>query len=487
MSPKLGSLSPFCLSRRFFVFATVFAVVVTLGSAVGLGVFDARPAIGADAARPGDYLDVIDADSELVIGVVSDDEQVLHLADIAAESFALNLVGAPAATESVTFDLSGPVSYSRIENTAPYAAFGNRGGDFFGTEIVVGSYTMTVEAFSSDSGRGESIGRHIFEFEVTDALPPPSTVVIPPSTTTVAPTTTEAPPTTVAPTTTEVPTTTGPSSTSTVPPATGNCPGTTDLPSCVDDIAASGGGVVTLDAKTYVLRETLQLQSDVDIVGQGSETIITWDRSVAGSIDEPLFYRGRSGGSLSNVGFEDLHIKCSVDTSDVSDRNRTDHMGIFIDGGGDASNAASLQHRNITMENIEVSDCGGMGIHIKGADTVTAVDLNLHNNGWGTTDLWHNIYLLRVRNVTLTQTNATSGGFFDSPAGHGLRMGQLENVYFENLTVAGNADHGIHMNDVSNLRGHELTVAGNCADPRDLCRETACYSSCDYNLQAGKE
>lgn len=264
---------------------------------------------------------------------------------------------------------------------------------------------------------------------------------------------------------------------------TGNCPGTFELESCIDDMARRGGGVVTLDAKTYLLRDTITLQSNVEIVGQGSSTVVTWDQSVADSINAPMFNRGRSGSGIANVGFKNMHLLCTVDTDDSSDRDRTDHMAIFIDGVGDQFDADSLQHSNITIENVDVSHCGGTGIHIKGTNKITTVDLNMYNNGWGTTDLWHNIYFLRARNIEMRQTDANSGGFFDSPAGHGLRMGKLENVYFENLRIEGNSDHGLHMNEVTNLRGNGLTISGNCAAPRGTCRQIACYSSiCDYDL-----
>ena len=148
-------------------------------------------------------------------------------------------------------------------------------------------------------------------------------------------------------------------------------------------------------------------------------------------------------------------------------------MGIFIDGVGSQFDAGSLQNRNITMRNLEVSSCGGHGIHIKGTDTITATGLHMYDNGWADNDLHHNIYYLRVRNATITDST-----FNDSPSGHGMRMGSVEIGTFDNVIVEDNADHGIHFSSSSNVGGI-ATVEGNCAIPRGTCQPIACYGDCD--------
>ena len=266
-----------------------------------------------------------------------------------------------------------------------------------------------------------------------------------------------------------------------------NCPGSRDLASCVAAAARNGGGTVVLDAKTYTIDDTVILDSNITIRGQGSSTVITFDPSVADRINEPLLNRGRNKG-IENVTIENLYLRCTVDINDRGDRNRTHMMAIFIDGGGDENDARSLQHRDITLRNLEVSHCGGTGIHIKGTNGITAIDLDLHDNGWGTTDLWHNIYFRRAANVVMIQTSPNSGGFSDSPSGHGLRMGSLNDVYFEGLVIANNADHGMHINEVTNLRAHDVTTTNNCSSPNGLCRPAHCYGSCSgVNLRASKE
>ena len=259
------------------------------------------------------------------------------------------------------------------------------------------------------------------------------------------------------------------------PPA-GNC--SDNIQDCIDTAADNGGGEVVLDAKTYELTDTLTLRSNVELVGQGTQTLITWEPSIAGTINEPLIHRGRGGDGISNVVIKNMSILCTVDNTDLDDRDRTDHMAIFIDGGGDPADAHSLQHQNIVLENLEVRNCGGTGIHIKGTNNLTADGLFMSGNGWFTEDLLHNIYYLRVRNAEIR--NST---FVNSPAGHGMRMGSIENAHFENLVVEGNSDHGIHMNSVENITGSGLTVRNNCVTPMGACREIACYGDCDYDFE----
>ena len=250
---------------------------------------------------------------------------------------------------------------------------------------------------------------------------------------------------------------------------------------CINLAAANGGGNVILEDKTYDLFQTIVPKSNVNLIGQGPSTVITWSPVIADTVNKPLI---EDDGStpLINVGFSDFKLQGTVDTSDPNDRDRSDHMGIFFDGPGDPADASSLRHQNIAIANLEVSQFGGIGIHIKGANNVTLRDLNMSDNGWFPEDLLHNLYLLRVRNASVIQTDPEAG-FRDSPSGHGLRMSSLENVYFEGLVVEQNADHGIHINNVVNLNGFNITSEDNCQDPMGACQQIRCYGdTCDVDL-----
>ena len=262
------------------------------------------------------------------------------------------------------------------------------------------------------------------------------------------------------------------------------CPGS--IQSCIDAVSAAGGGNVILEDKTYYLTDTIVPKSNVNLIGQGSDTLLTWHPAVAATVNQPMIEDDGST-ALLNVGFSDFRMLGTVDTNDLNDRDRGDHMAIFFDGPGDPAIASSLLHQNIAIANLEVSQFGGTGIHIKGSNNVTTVDLTMYDNGWYPTDLLHNLYLLRVRNVSMIQTNSDAG-FRDSPSGHGLRMSRLENVYFEGLVVEDNADHGIHMNDVVNMTGYNIVSRDNCQDLQGNCGEVRCYGgNCDFNFNLTQE
>ncbi len=67
---------------------------------------------------------------------------------------------------SVRFTLSGPTSRTQTENFAPYALFGDSGGDFHGGTFSPGDYELTATAFSESGGGGDNLGSLTIEFSV---------------------------------------------------------------------------------------------------------------------------------------------------------------------------------------------------------------------------------------------------------------------------------------------------------------------------------
>ncbi|MCX2781327.1 discoidin domain-containing protein [Microbulbifer thermotolerans] len=262
------------------------------------------------------------------------------------------------------------------------------------------------------------------------------------------------------------------------------CFGSYDLPDCVAAMSAKGGGTVNLEAKTYYLTESLILKDNVNIVGQGYDTVITWPDSIADSINEPLLY----ATAVNNVELRDFKLRCHINQDPNSYDLRNDHMGLFLEGSGDPSQGEATSNNNLYMERIEAMYCSN-GMHIKGATGVTAIDLKLHNNGNTETDLFHNIYFRRVADLVMIQTDDNVGGYYDSPRGHGIRASHIKNAYLENLKVTNNADHGLHFTDgIYDTRFVNLNVYGNCANPSGTCNQIKCYGSpCDIDYDAEVE
>ena len=253
------------------------------------------------------------------------------------------------------------------------------------------------------------------------------------------------------------------------------------IQNCINAAAAAGGGNVILEEQTYFITQTIIPRSNVNLIGRGSGSVITWAPSVADTINAPMI--GDDGTTaLINVGFSNFRLQGTVDTTDLTDRDRFDHMGIYFDGPGDPADASSLRHQNIAIANLEISQFGGNGIHIKGSNNVTFLDMDMYDNGWHTVDLFHNLYLLRVRNASMIQTKPEAG-FRDSPSGHGLRLSRVENAYLEGLVVEQNADHGIHMNDIVNMEGYDISSRNNRQNPMGTSAQIRCYGDpCDFDF-----
>jgi hypothetical protein len=51
---------------------------------------------------------------------------------------------------ALTISLNGPVETSRTEREAPYSAFGDINGDYYGMELPAGTYNLHVDALDSN-------------------------------------------------------------------------------------------------------------------------------------------------------------------------------------------------------------------------------------------------------------------------------------------------------------------------------------------------
>lgn len=256
------------------------------------------------------------------------------------------------------------------------------------------------------------------------------------------------------------------------------------LQTCVDQVAAKGAGTVYLQSKTYLLTDSVTLKSDVNIIGVGSSSLITWDDSVKNTVNKPLLY-GQSSG-VQYVNYENFRLLCSLNLA--ADDLRESHMGMYMNGSGAPGSTDAYSNGHIYLKNIEVSHCSH-GIHLKGLDYLTTIDLNLHDNSLYASSLFHNIYLKRAEHIKMIQTSLSSGGFYNSATGHGMRLSQLNNVYFDTLHVYNNGDHGMHMDEVSDLRSYNELIENSCQyEFSGTCYPQRCYGTCSaINMDAAKE
>ena len=74
-------------------------------------------------------------------------------------------------SKSYKLTLEGPVTFSRIENAAPYALFGDTNGDYFGKPLLEGTYTLSATPFSERDAKGMKGAIKTITFEIVDTAP----------------------------------------------------------------------------------------------------------------------------------------------------------------------------------------------------------------------------------------------------------------------------------------------------------------------------
>ncbi len=126
---------------------------------------------------------LIDADSDIDLFTITNGME------IAIESLpTLNLsirAEVTESTESVSMNLTGPLTVNRTENFSPYALFGdaNKGANYIGGDFLIGDYTINSQAFSGksltgDQGTGLSVDFKILEPSESETIAVTSYVLI---------------------------------------------------------------------------------------------------------------------------------------------------------------------------------------------------------------------------------------------------------------------------------------------------------------------
>ncbi|MBX2853947.1 MAG: DUF5060 domain-containing protein [Rhodobacteraceae bacterium] len=127
-----------------------------------------------DIDPPAEY------DLEMVLALVNatNDEVVTRIADGAElnssmlQGGSLNLKANVFGTgmedvESVRIILDGE---DRLEVVRPYALFGDDAGDYIDGALSAGAHTVTIQAFTNESGTGEPLMQRSFDFSADDAM-----------------------------------------------------------------------------------------------------------------------------------------------------------------------------------------------------------------------------------------------------------------------------------------------------------------------------
>jgi hypothetical protein len=210
-----------------------------------------------------------------------------------------------------------------------------------------------------------------------------------------------------------------------------------NINSAIQQVNTAGGGTVKLAAGTWTITSSIQMLSKVTLDGAGNPNTTLNASGAFSMIVE-------TADGESNMTVENLKI--------VGDSSSTDSNGVYID-------SLSTYNTNITIDNIQVEDCGGIGCQLKRCNTFKIEDCNFHNNG--ITDLAHNCYCYDVNNGSITDCDCN-----DSPNGSGIHLntdsgtGTCENVTISGCECSGNGQDGMDL--MGNLSND--TVTGNTCD-----------------------
>lgn len=71
-------------------------------------------------------------------------------------------------THSVIFELEGPETFTRAENVAPWALFGDSGGNFFAWFPTKGDYVLVATPYSEKGAKGFIGAPYVYEFTIGD-------------------------------------------------------------------------------------------------------------------------------------------------------------------------------------------------------------------------------------------------------------------------------------------------------------------------------
>ncbi len=95
-------------------------------------------------------LRLINADTDNTIGTLVNNSQI-NLDVVNNANLSVNAFTDPATVGSVRLALSGPISTTRTDNAAPYTLFDASGSNFSGSQLPVGSYTLTVTPYENSN------------------------------------------------------------------------------------------------------------------------------------------------------------------------------------------------------------------------------------------------------------------------------------------------------------------------------------------------
>lgn len=223
------------------------------------------------------------------------------------------------------------------------------------------------------------------------------------------------------------------------------------------DRASAAKGWVILEKGIHVLKETLKIPTGVTLAGEGLESILWLDGSLA-SLTLKAQHR-----NPSDITIRDMLIEGATSVDAGTDPNQgrrsrsrmsaTAREGIVFSGDktGDIN--------RIRLENLTVQNFTKHGVSIRGASEVRIINCDFSDNGSNVVPgegLHHNLHLTRVQDVAIE-----SSRFSSSPWGSGLYLSHSGRVAIRNNEFSRNKKHGIHVSECGEIAVEDNLFEGN--------------------------
>ena len=201
---------------------------------------------------------------------------------------------------------------------------------------------------------------------------------------------------------------------------------TATIQNAIDQVSAARGGAVNLAAGTYSLTASLIMKSNVTLNGAGNPATCIRINGDFAAI-QPV-YEGLSNLTIQNMSLAGSGVAVSSSC-----------QGIILS----ATAARNFYFTNIQLNNVQVMNCGGMGVQIERANGVTITNCNFHDNAGF--DLMDNLYLRHCNSVTMNTSNCSN-----SPNGTGLKVsGVCRDITINGSTFSNNGLQGVNVLDVA--------------------------------------
>ncbi|WP_066219891.1 T9SS type A sorting domain-containing protein [Formosa haliotis] len=201
----------------------------------------------------------------------------------------------------------------------------------------------------------------------------------------------------------------------------------------IDNVAASGGGIVTLVKGTHVITTPVRIKSNVTLQGEGN-----WESLLQTTVNMNMIIADAEG--LKNLTIQNLAIQGTN----------------AINGGGIQITSQGVDHENIKIINVHCFETG-WGVHIKGTKNLLVQDCLFERNGTaGKEGYAHNMYLRRVYGAEVRDSQ-----FLNSTSANGINISYSEDIKVYNCEMSGNYFRGVRAANTIGYLVHDCIVKDN--------------------------